>query len=89
MSSIVEFVADKAEHGFQVRSDIAELDAAIAFSRELYGFGDVASFAMDASSMLSDDDEDEDNEDENVDVDVMATLDRSQEHSIPPARVGP
>ena len=69
VSSIVEFVVDKAEHGFRVRSEIPRLDAAISFSRALYSFEDVEQ--LDLDGILDDDSDDEDGSDAvlgNVDV---------------------
>ena len=58
VSSVVEFVVDKAENGFRVRSEIPRLDAAISFSRALYTFEDVEQLDLDDALENKSDDED-------------------------------
>ena len=69
VGSVVEFVVDKAEHGFRVRSEIPRLDAAIAFSRALYSFEDVEQLDLDEDS------DDEGNANASLgDMDIHAAL---------------
>ena len=73
VGSIVEFVVDKAEHGFRVRSEIPRLDAAIAFSRALYSFEVVEE--LDLDGVLDEDSDDEDNVNASLgDMDIHAAL---------------
>ena len=74
IGSIVEFVVDKAEHGFRVRSEVPRLDAAISFSRALYSFEDVEQ--LDLDGVLDNDSDDEEGDADAVmgNADVLAAL---------------